>query len=125
MKPGPGFGSACTVVVRRNGFPLRLELIGEKDWQAGRAQYRAGKYAEAIETLKKRDADRRSVPADPAFLTMAEHRLGHTRAAHEYFDRLRASMRNPRWASDPESQSFLKEAASLLSVAASRPARND
>jgi WD40 repeat protein len=83
----------------------------------GIAQYRLGKYAEAVDTLTHSDqlsaaGNQGSRPADLAFLAMAHWRLGQKEKAQDYLDRLRQTMKEGQW-SDGESQAFLREAEAL------------
>jgi tetratricopeptide (TPR) repeat protein len=84
----------------------------------GVAQYRTGRYAEALDTLAKSEklnatrAD--SHPADLAFLAMAQHHLGKKDAAQATLGRLRQVMKPPQRANDAASQGFLREAEALL-----------
>ena len=92
----------------------------------GVAQYRAGHYHEAIETLTESDRinsaalsgvsrqQQGSMPADLAFLAMAHHQLGLKQQALEWLDKLRESVarEGPRRLS--ESRWFLQEAEALI-----------
>jgi dipeptidyl aminopeptidase/acylaminoacyl peptidase len=84
----------------------------------GVAQYRMGQYAEAVATLTQSDkinAEKGgSLPADLAFLAMAQHRLGRKEQTQATLGRLREALKQPRWANDAESQGFLREAEALL-----------
>jgi WD40 repeat protein/serine/threonine protein kinase len=89
----------------------------------GVAQYRAGRFARALETLMRSDALNsasvgRSIPADLAFIAMAHHRLGHRAEAREALSRLRAAMKQSQWREDRESQGFVREAEALILDAA-------
>jgi hypothetical protein len=84
----------------------------------GVAEYRAGKYAEAVATLTRSDqlnAPRfgGSIPADLAFLALAQHRLGQTEKARATLGRLRVAMKKPQWDKEPEAQGFLREAEAI------------
>jgi tetratricopeptide (TPR) repeat protein len=57
---------------------------------------------------------RYSLPADLAFLAMAQHQLGHQEQARTTLARLREALKQPQWAKDAEAQSFLREAATLI-----------
>jgi hypothetical protein len=57
---------------------------------------------------------RDSIPADLAFLAMAQHQLGHKEEAQTTLVRLRQAANKPRWARAQETQAFLREAESLL-----------
>jgi hypothetical protein len=63
------------------------------------------------------------LPADMAFLAMAQHRLGKGEAARQTLARLRQTAEDPRWARDPESQTFLQEAEKLLQAPAAAPGK--
>ncbi len=77
----------------------------------GVAQYRCGLIAEALATLtRSNDLNKQKEPADLAFLALAQHRLGQSEKARDTLGRLRALMKNPASARDPESQAFLREA---------------
>jgi WD40 repeat protein/serine/threonine protein kinase len=85
----------------------------------GMAYYRAGNYQKALETLRRSERMNKaqfegSFPADLAFLAMAYQQLGQVKEAQAEFQRLRERMRDPRWAEDTDSQSFLREAEALL-----------
>jgi tetratricopeptide (TPR) repeat protein len=85
----------------------------------GVAQYRVGKYQQAIESLsrsKELNAAlyKEPIPVDLAFLAMAHSRLGQKQKAQEYFNSLLETMKKPRWANDEESQALLREADTLL-----------
>jgi WD40 repeat protein/serine/threonine protein kinase len=84
----------------------------------GVAQYRAGRYADALDTLtnsEKLNATKDgSLPADLSFLAMAQHQFGKKNEAKATLDRLRKIMRQARWAQDAESVSFLREAEELI-----------
>ena len=80
----------------------------------GVAQYRAGKYADAVATLTRSDqlnsrGPDGSIPADMAFLALAQYRLGHIEKARGTLGRLHEAMKRPRWANDAESQGFRRE----------------
>jgi tetratricopeptide (TPR) repeat protein len=86
----------------------------------GVAQYRAGKYAEALDTLTRSDKSnaarhKTSLPADVAFIAMAHHRLGQGEKAQQALRQLRELMKDARWAKDEESRTFVAEAEALLS----------
>jgi WD40 repeat protein/serine/threonine protein kinase len=85
----------------------------------GVAQYRAGLYAEARDTLTRR-AEHYPGEASAteakylAFLAMAQRRLGNTKEADLALGRLREIMKQPGWPADAEPQGFLREAAALF-----------
>jgi hypothetical protein len=65
----------------------------------GMAQYRVGRYQDALTTLSRADQLHTTHPdANLAFLALAQHRLGHTEQARVTSSRLRALMKEPRWA---------------------------
>jgi hypothetical protein len=83
------------------------------------ACYRVGNYEKALATLLRSDPINKtqfkgSIPADLAFLAMAQHHLGHAKEAQAELQRLRERITDPRWAEDAEAQGFLREAEALL-----------
>ncbi len=85
----------------------------------GLAQYRVGKVREAVTTLSRVGSLRPGStagddPATLAFLAMARHRLGQAEQARTALARLREALTRPRWAADPESRGFLREAEELI-----------
>jgi len=95
----------------------------------GVAQYRLGKFAEAMKTLKSSDSinsraprlDFRgerigppgSIPADLAFLAMAAYRLGDKDEARAYLEQLRKAVVDDSRERN-ESEAFLREAEALI-----------
>jgi WD40 repeat protein/serine/threonine protein kinase len=84
----------------------------------GIAQYRMGRYADALATLRKSEklnaTKDGSKPADLAFLAMSEHQLGKGDEAKATLARLREVMKQPFWAGYAEAQGFLREAEELI-----------
>jgi WD40 repeat protein len=85
----------------------------------GVARYRTAQYQAAVEALTASDKAQSPQPngslaADLAFLAMAHHQLGQKPKAQAALDRLRETMKQPRWARDPEARAFLQEAELLL-----------
>jgi WD40 repeat protein len=84
----------------------------------GVAQYRVGRYANALATLTKSEklnaTEEGSHPADFAFLAMAQHQLGKKDGAKATLGRLREIMKHPRWTQNAEFKSFLREAEELI-----------
>ncbi len=80
----------------------------------GVAQYRAGKFEQALQTLSRSDESNGSDAANAAFLAMGHFRLGHTEEASAQVSRLRQLMSEWPWKDDPDAQSFLREAGTLI-----------
>jgi serine/threonine protein kinase len=92
----------------------------------GVAQYRVGRYAEALDTLTQSDQLNRthrktSIPADLAFLAMTHHQLQHPDQARDFLGRLRAMLKESAHAKNKESQAFLREAEALIEGAKEAP----
>jgi hypothetical protein len=88
----------------------------------GVAQYRAGQYQKAVETLTASDKLQSRQPGGPhpvdlAFLAMAHHRLGQKERAVAQRDRLRQAMKQQDWADDEEARALAQEAEALLQTA--------
>jgi eukaryotic-like serine/threonine-protein kinase len=100
---------ACRLV------PGRGELLNT----LGAAQYRAGQWQAAVETLTESDklqtaTPNGSHPIDLALLAMAHHRLGQPEKAGAALGRLREAMKSPLYAKNLECHAFLKEAEALV-----------
>jgi hypothetical protein len=84
----------------------------------GMAQYRTGRFAEALATLTKSEklnaTSLGASPLDIAFVAMTQHQLGRKDEAKATLARLGEVMKQPRWAKDAEAQGFLREAEALL-----------
>jgi tetratricopeptide (TPR) repeat protein len=84
----------------------------------GVAQYRAGRYAEALATLTKSEelnaTKEGSHPTDLAFLAMAQYQLGNKDVAKATLGRLRETMELPPWAKNAQAVGFLREAEELI-----------
>jgi Flp pilus assembly protein TadD len=84
----------------------------------GVAQYRAGRYADALTTLMKSEklnaTQKGSPPSDLAFLAMTQHQLGKKDQARATLGRLREAMKQSPWAEDADSTGFLREAEELI-----------
>jgi WD40 repeat protein/tRNA A-37 threonylcarbamoyl transferase component Bud32 len=96
-----------------------LPFVGAYHTTLGMAQFRLGQYAEALTTLTRADelnrmAQGSSVPADLALLAMTRWHLKANGRAREDLERLRATLREPKWSRNEEAQSLLKEAEALL-----------
>ena len=86
----------------------------------GIAYYRLAKYESAVKVLTEADslnavAGQGSVPANLAFLAMAEHQQGHRDQAQTFLQRLRARMAEGDWSKQAEAKAFATEAETLLS----------
>ena len=80
----------------------------------GVAQYRTGRHAQAVATLARADGLNKGTPADLAFLAMAHRRLGQMEQARALLALIRETLRQPRWETDEEARSFLREAEDLI-----------
>ncbi|WP_089942332.1 serine/threonine-protein kinase [Candidatus Entotheonella palauensis] len=86
----------------------------------GIAQFRAGHYDQARNTLV--EADRRysgpsgGAPPTLAFLAMSHHALGDTVQAKQVLARAQALMQDPRWAGDADEQGVVDEALTFLAT---------
>jgi tetratricopeptide (TPR) repeat protein len=85
----------------------------------GFAQYRVGRYHEAIDHVERSNSLhlerwKRNSPLTLAFLAMAHHQAGNKDKARDGFARLREKAKNARWASDPQFQDLLREAEDLI-----------
>jgi WD40 repeat protein len=80
----------------------------------GVAQYRAGRYQDALATLRRADRLNKGIPEDLAFLAMTQHRLGRKEEAQANLARLREVMKDRRRSQDEEAQAFLREAEALV-----------
>jgi WD40 repeat protein/tRNA A-37 threonylcarbamoyl transferase component Bud32 len=85
----------------------------------GMAQYRLGKYQEALTTLTRAEelnkvAHRGPVPADLAFLAMNRYQMHESDRAQASLTQLRETLQKPNWARNDEAQWLLKEAEALL-----------
>jgi WD40 repeat protein/serine/threonine protein kinase len=85
----------------------------------GMAQYRAGKYEDAVKTLMaaatlNEAAAKAPLPADLAFLAMAQHQMGKKGDAQTALQRLHETMQDPQCAKQEDAQAFLSEAEALV-----------
>jgi Flp pilus assembly protein TadD len=86
----------------------------------GVAQFRAGRFAEARQTLMQ--ADRRysgpsgGAPTTLAFLAMSHYALGETVKAQQSLARAQTLMQDPRWAGDADDQGVVNEAITFLAT---------
>jgi WD40 repeat protein len=90
----------------------------------GVAQYRAGRYTDALATLTKSEKLYREThwmdgvqglnPADLTFLAMTRHRLGQGAEAKANLARVQEVLKTVRWGSDPDAAGFLIEAEELI-----------
>jgi WD40 repeat protein len=94
---------ACRLAPDRQEYRLGL----------GAALYRAGRYQEAIETLKRADRPDTSSPAVLAFLALAHHQLGEREPARADLGRLRALVKQPEQARNEEARAFLREVEAI------------
>jgi dipeptidyl aminopeptidase/acylaminoacyl peptidase len=100
---------------RRLGPENRFHLL-----VLGVAQYRVGRYRQAVETLRRvcqvpaSGFKASPFPAGLAFLAMAEHHLGHTEQAQADLARLRALLKQPALANDEVALSYLRAVEDLL-----------
>jgi WD40 repeat protein len=94
----------------------------------GVAQYRVGRYPEALESLTRADRLEQALsPATPpspaalAFLAMAHHQLGQEEQAQASLTRLQDTVQKPPWNRNEEAQALLREAQALLQGQAEKP----
>ena len=70
--------------------------------------------AEALATLtRSNDLNKQRVPADLAFLALAQHRLGQSDKARVTLARLREVMKDPQLAGNSDARAFLLEAETI------------
>ena len=119
----------ATAAPASGGNPGRAVALAERACQLipdksayltilGMAQYRLGRYEEALKTLERADklnsAGTISTPRDLAFRAMTQHRLGRKEEAKKTFERLREVMAKAEWAKNAEAQSLLREASTYF-----------
>jgi WD40 repeat protein len=112
--------TAYRLAVQRAELACRLlPFEGPYHTTLGMAQYRLGKYQEALSTLTHADELNQSaqggpVPADLAFLAMSRHQMRERYRAQASLTQLRETLQQPKWARNEEAQRLLKEAEALL-----------
>jgi len=120
MATGPERGRDAALAVRLAAFSVTLSPDETTQLNTlGVALYRAGKFAESIETLEKSLAagNGQFDAFDLFFLAMAHHRLGHREEARDCYDRAARWLRDQK-SLDPEHvkelAGFRGEAEALL-----------
>jgi hypothetical protein len=112
--------SAYRLAAQRAEIACRLmPFEGSYHTTLGMAQYRLGKYQEALTTLTRADelnqaAQGSPVPADLALLAMTRYQMREKDRAQASLDQLRETMQKPNRARNEEAQRLLKEAEALL-----------
>jgi hypothetical protein len=126
-KPGAE-PAAYRLAMQRAEIACRLmPFEGSYHTTLGMAQYRLGKYPEALATLTHADklnqaAQRDPTPADLAFLAMTRYQLCENDQAQASLEHLRETMQKPIGARNKEeAQSLLKEVEALLTGLALQP----
>lgn len=84
----------------------------------GVAQYRAGQFETALQTLEASRANNGDHPADVTFIALAQHRLGRSADARRSLELLKSLMRDPAYARDDLWLDFLREAERAIDPAA-------
>ena len=87
----------------------------------GVAQYRAGHFKEALETLErsaKLNSKASGVlnPSDVAFIAMAHHQMGHPEEARKHLETLRDLLTWDQWKNNTDNQTFLQEAQERITT---------
>jgi hypothetical protein len=82
------------------------------------AQYRVGRYQDALSTLSRSQLVNAVIHGEPvledlAFRALAEYRLGHTAEARSALTRLRTAGKKPGAAEDEDAQALLREAETI------------
>jgi dipeptidyl aminopeptidase/acylaminoacyl peptidase len=119
--------SAYVLALERAELACRLmPFQGPYHTTLGMAQYRLGKYQEALTTLTRADelnqaAQGGHAPVDLAFLAMASYQMREKDRAQASLNRLRETMQKPNSAGDEEARGLLKEAEALLDGRALQP----
>jgi WD40 repeat protein len=117
-RPGAAPAVYC-LALRQSAAACRLiPRAGDLLTTLGMAQYRAGQYREAAATLTQADGINTvslhgAIPAELAFLALAQHRLGQDSEARSALGRLRATMNRPEWASNDEARDVMREAETI------------
>jgi WD40 repeat protein len=95
--------------------------LDESEWfntlnTLGTAQYRFGRYEQALETLARSDElqPELSDPGDWAFMAMAYHQLDNHDEAKAALSRLRELMQAPDYVNDHQRLMFLREAEAMI-----------
>jgi tetratricopeptide (TPR) repeat protein len=102
---------ACCLAGDRAGYRTAL----------GAAQYRVGRYLEALETLRQANRDEKLVLANLAFQAIVQHQLGRTEVAQATVVRLREMMRQLPGTVDSEARALVREAEALMNTRAEDP----
>src|SRR5262249_26057949 len=123
--PGPGRELGRALLLGRRAVALDRGHADALN-TLGVVQYRAGRYAEAIETLERSLAagQGHSDAWDLFFLAMAHHRLGHSNEARTCFDRAVAWQRDRGNVTEQQTKelaAFRAEAIGLLGQPSARP----
>jgi hypothetical protein len=111
--------AAYRLALRQTAAACRLiPRAGDLLTTLGMAQYRVGQYREAADTLAEADRINSAgpngpIPANLAFLALAQHRLGQPNQARATLGRLRATMKSPDWASNDEARDVVREAEAI------------
>jgi WD40 repeat protein len=126
-QPGAGSASYQRALRQAEGAARLAPYRGAYLTTLGMAQFRLGRYPEAVDTLRRADrlnaaAPAGPVPADRAFLAMAQHRLGRREEARDALNGLRELLKKSQWMNDPEAQAFQQEAERLIQDGAACPA---
>jgi Tol biopolymer transport system component len=108
-----GFQYRFALLQAEHAYRLRPDGPGYR-LGLGAALYRAGRYQEAIETLRRGDRPDTGSPAALAFLAMAHHQLGQREQARAVLGRLRALFDQPHPMKDPEAIDLMHEAEALI-----------
>jgi eukaryotic-like serine/threonine-protein kinase len=116
QKPG-GPADAYALALRKAETAYRVDQNdGRILTTLGAAQYRAGRYLEAVATLTRAESISRGTPGDCAFLALAQHQLGREEEARAALVRLREILKRPEWINDAMAQTLLNEVAEGVNV---------
>jgi Flp pilus assembly protein TadD len=80
----------------------------------GVAQYRTGRFHDALATLSGAEPSKRDLPAELAFLAMAQYRWDQKEQARATLGRVRHLIHEPRWSQHAELHGFVREAEALI-----------
>ena len=123
MAAAPGADSqACDRALRQAEAACRLVPHDANYLNTlGAAQYRVGKYHEAVATLTESEPLNVAIhggplPEDLAFLALARYRLGQIDQARAILSRLRETMKNPKWTEDDQEATAIAHEAETIEL---------